>query len=156
GNVTGCQSPPDNISDWTDFITALINHYNGTAAPHVQYYEIWNEWNFTDTDNGFWGGTTQQLVALAQAAYPIIHQDPFSLVVTPSRVGPASTAADSAPKQLANYLQLGGASAADVVSFHGNVAQRTVTNYPLPGESCSADGCNGTIVEIANSYRQIM
>src|SRR5262249_51925050 len=44
----------------------------------------------------------------------------------------------------------------DVVSFHGNIAERTVVPYPLPGEPCSVDGCNGTIVEIANSYRQVM
>jgi hypothetical protein len=152
----GCQAPPDNLQDWKDFITALIHHYNGSTAPHIKYYEIWNEWNFTDPDNGFWSGTTQQLVTLAQAAYPIIHQDPFSLVVTPSTVGPATTAGDSAPKQLANYLQLGGAAAADAASFHGNVAQRTVFPFPLPGEPCSDPDCNGTIVQIANSYRQVM
>ena len=155
-STLGCQAPPDNIQDWKDFITALIHHYNGTTAPHIQYYEIWNEWNFSDPDNGFWAGTTQQLVTMAQAAYPIVHQDPFSLVVTPSTVGPATTASDSAPSQLANYLQLGGAAAADVASFHGNVAQRTVLPYPLPGEPCSASGCNGTIVQLANSYRQVM
>jgi hypothetical protein len=155
-STLGCQAPPDNLQDWKDFITALIHHYNGTSAPHIKYYEIWNEWNVNDASNGFWSGTTQQLVAMAQAAYPIIHQDPFSLVVTPSTVGPATTASDGAPTQLANYLQLGGAAVADVASFHGNVAQRTVVPYPQPGEPCSGAACNGTIVQIANSYRQVL
>jgi hypothetical protein len=66
-----CTAAPDNIQDWKDFLTALIEHYNGTTQPHIRYYELWNEANA----HNFWSGTFAQMVALGQAAYPIIHQD---------------------------------------------------------------------------------
>jgi len=166
GGATACQAPPDDIQDWKDFITALINHYNGTTAPHIQYYEIWNEWNVNDQNNGFWSGSDAQLAAMQQAACTIIHGgsgDPFSKVVTPSTVGSARFATDQAPAQLTAYFNAGGKSCPgapnnviDAVSFHGNVGIMSITPYPLPGEGCSQSGCNGTIIQIANSYRQVM
>ena len=97
---------------------------------------------------------------LAIAAYPIVKQDPYSFVIAPSMVGPASTPSASAPVFLSNFfqaVQASGKPAADIASFHGNVANSTkVVPYPLPGEDCSEDGCNGDIVSIANSYRQVL
>lgn len=177
GGVTGCQAPPDDCAtpqgscqDWQDFITALVNHYNGVTAPHILYYEIWNEWNTVDPTNGFWSGTPAQLVALQTAACTIIHStDQFSLVVAPSTVGDAANAGDPAPQQLNSYLapvSAGGAGGTscpgssngfiDAVSFHGNLGVMSLNPYPLPGEGCSQSGCNGTIVQIANSYREVM
>ena len=160
GGVIGCQAPPDDIQDWKDFITALVQHYDGStsAQPYIKYYEIWNEWNVTDADNGFWIGPIDQLVALEQTACSIIHAHVlnFSLVVTPSTVGPAHTAADMAPKQLNQFLQAGGGNCIDAVSFHGNMGLMSLDPYPQPGEGCSGSGCNGSIVEIANSYRQVL
>jgi len=164
GGVTGCQAPPDNIQDWKDFISALVQHYNGSPQPHIKYYEIWNEWNVVDAQNGFWHGTVQQLVNLQTAACSIIHgADAFSMVLTPSTVGSAVTAGDQAPSQLQSYLAAGGTSCPgapgnliDGVTFHGNLGLASLTPYPLPGEGCSLNGCNGTIVQITNSYRQVM
>ena len=164
GGATGCQAPPDNIQDWQNFITALVNHYNGTTAPHILYYEVWNEWNTNDSTNGFWSGTTSQLVSMQTSACSIIHStDPLSLVVTPSTVGDAATAGDPAAQQLNSYLSAGGINCPgsasgliDAVSFHGNLGLMSLTPFPLPGEGCSQSGCNGTIVQIANSYREIM
>ncbi|MFZ0806014.1 MAG: hypothetical protein WAN03_07515 [Candidatus Sulfotelmatobacter sp.] len=162
--ITGCQAPPDNIQDWKDFINALVQHYNGSVAPHIQYYEIWNEWNTVDAQNGFWSGTVQQLVSLQTAACTIIHgADSFSMVLTPSTVGAAATAGAQAPGNLQTYLSAGGTSCPgapgnliDGVSFHGNLGLASLSPFPQPGEGCAQNGCNGTIVQIANSYREVM
>jgi hypothetical protein len=53
GTTVGCTAPPDNIQDWISFVTTLINHHNGVTAPHVKYYEIWNEAN----SSAFWTGS---------------------------------------------------------------------------------------------------
>ena len=160
GGVIGCQAPPDNLQDWKDFVTALVEHYDGSDAahPYIKYYEIWNEWNVNDAENGFWIGPIEQLVALEQTACSIIHARVlnFSLVVTPSTVGPARTAADMAPQQLNQFLQVGGGNCIDAVSFHGNLGLMSLNPYPQPGEGCTASGCNGSIVEIVDSYRQVL
>src|SRR5438270_419410 len=41
--AVACKVPPDNIQDWIDYVTAVMNHYNGVTAPHVKTYEIWVE-----------------------------------------------------------------------------------------------------------------
>jgi len=165
--ITGCQAPPDNIQDWKDFITALVNHYDGSTAarPYIKYYEIWNEWNVVDAENGFWTGTLPQLAMLQSTACTIIHAVPGqqSMVLTPSTVGPAAASSDSAPQQLDSYFSSGGTKCPGApndliegVSFHGNLAISSVTPFPLPGEGCPSSNCNGTILEITNSYRTIM
>ncbi len=158
--IIGCQAPPDNLQDWKDFITALVQHYNGSSPsrPYIKYYEIWNEWNANDANNGFWIGPITQLVALEQTACSIIHAQllNFSFVLTPSTVGSARTPNDQAPQQLQSFLQAGGGNCVDGVSFHGNLGLRSLNPYPQPGEGCTQAGCNGTILQIANSYRQVL
>jgi hypothetical protein len=160
GGVIGCQAPPDDIQDWKDFVTALVKHYNGSSPtqPYIKYYEVWNEWNTQDAANGFWNGTIPQLVNLEQSACSIVHTHAagFSFVVSPSTVGAATTSADAAPQQLQQFLQAGGGSCIDAVSFHGNLGLVSLNPYPLPGEGCTGSGCNGTIVQIANSYREVL
>lgn len=168
GGVIGCQAPPDNLQDWKDFIIALVQHYDGStlARPHIKYYEIWNEWNVQDPQNGFWMGTPVQLATLQSTACAIIHAsagDQFSLVLTPSTVGDAATPNSQAPMDLARYFSYGGTNCPggpsnliDGVSFHGNLGLMSLNPYPLPGEGCTQAGCNGSIVEITNSYRQIL
>ena len=63
---------------------------------------------------------------------------------------------------LASYFSYGGNNCPggpnnliDGVSFHGIVANATITPYPLPGEGCTGLGCNGSIVAMTNSYRQV-
>jgi hypothetical protein len=160
GGVIGCQGPPDNIQDWKDFVTTLVKHYDGSSLiqPYIKYYEVWNEWNVQDDANGFWNGSVSQLVDLEQSACSIIHTyaSGFSLVVSPSTVGGASTSADQAPQQLQQFLQAGGGACIDAVSFHGNLGLMSLSPFPLPGEGCASSGCNGTIVQIANSYREVL
>ena len=53
-----CTAPPDSLQDWKAFLTALMQHYNGTVLPNIRYYELWNEantpasWTGTNRANG--------------------------------------------------------------------------------------------------------
>jgi len=140
-----CTAPPDNLQDWVDFITALVNHYNGVTAPHVKYYEIWNEMSNTK----FWTGTPAQMVALAQAAYPIIKQDPYAVVVTPSVVW------SNGVGYMTKYLQAGGNLYADALSFHGYPSQTGfgfTTPVPMPESPLST---NAPIMTMITTFRGI-
>ena len=169
GSVIGCQAPPDNIQDWQNFIIALVNHYNGStpSTPHIKYYEIWNEWNFQDAQNGFWMGTPVQLATLQSTACAIIHATPgiqYSFVLTPSTVGPAHNLNDKAAVELQTYFNSGGTNCPgstnnnliEGVSFHGIVADAGFSPYPLPGENCTQPGCNGAITDMTATYRQVL
>jgi hypothetical protein len=143
--IVSCTVPPDNIQDWIDFITAVVNHYNGTTAPHIKYYEIWNEMS----NSKFWTGTPDQMIALAQAAYPIIKQDPYALVVTPSVVWSNGVA------YMTKYLQAGGYLYADVLSFHGYPSQTGfgfITPVPMPESPLST---NAPIMTMITTFRGI-
>jgi N-acetylglucosamine-6-sulfatase len=156
--TTLCTAPPDNIQDWKDFLNALIQHYNGTTQPHIRYYELWNEFNV----NLWWTGTDAQMLALAQAASPIIHQDPNSLLLTPSVAGPVGTVQpNSGVTVMTNYLRAGGAQYADGGAFHGYIAaQNGVNPFPMP-EDDSTPGCKafvtcyGSIITKATQMRAV-
>jgi len=143
--IVACTAPPDNIEDWVNFITEVVNHYNGTTAPHIKYYEIWNEMSNTK----FWTGTPAQMLALAQAAYPIIKQDPYATVVTPSVVW------KSGVSYMTQYLQAGGYSYADVLSFHGYPSQTgggQPVPVPMPESPLST---NAPIMTMITTFRAI-
>jgi hypothetical protein len=154
--AVGCTAPPDNIQDWIDFITAMMNHYNGVNAPHVKYYELWNE---ADPNSTYWTGTAAQLEALAAAAYPIIKQDSNSFVLSPSMAGNVySTGPYATMSFLTDYLTAGGSQYADIAAFHGFIADMTLVPYPLPTQPCSAtdNTCGGSITAQVTAYRQVM
>ena len=153
-----CTAPPDNIQDWKDFITALIQHYNGKTQPHIKYYELWNEFNVSL----WWTGNDAQMLALAQAAYPIIHQDPYSILLTPSVAGPVGTASpNSSVTTMTSYLQAGGSRYADGGAFHGYLgAQGGVNPFPFPEEDTTSGckafvGCYGSIITKATQMRSV-
>jgi N-acetylglucosamine-6-sulfatase len=153
-----CTAPPDNIQDWKDFLNALVQHYNGTTQPHIRYYELWNEFNVAQ----WWSGTDAQMVALAQAAYPIIHQDPYSMLLTPSVAGPVGSAsANSGVTWMTRYLRAGGSQYADGGAFHGYIAAQSGVNpFPMPEDDttsgCSAFvTCYGSIVTKATQMRAV-
>lgn len=130
-----CTAPPDDIQDWKDFIAAVVQHYNGVTQPHIRYYELWNEFNVSL----WWTGTKAQMVALAEAAYPIVHEDPYSLLLTPS------VAAHTAVTDMTSYLQAGGAQHADGGAFHGYMGVKSgVTPYPMP-EQDQTSGCTPSV-----------
>src|ERR1035441_105247 len=152
-----CSSPPANVQDWVNFVTAVMNHYNGGTQPHIRYYELWNEANLLV----FWSGTSADLVNLAKAAYPIVHADPYSMLLTPSvsgSVGPPSGPA--AATWMAGYLDAGGSQYADGGSFHGYIGKPGITPYPMPEQDSTAacagstaTDCYGSIVtEIGRAH----
>jgi hypothetical protein len=145
GGVIGCTVPPDDLKDLTDFVTALIEHYNGSTAPHVKYYEIWNEAN----TQAFWTGTIPQLVAMGQAVYPILKQDRNSSVMAPSVVWAGGQAF------VTSYLTGGGAKYADGVSFHAYPSKtgvKIVGPVPLPETAAST---NAPIQTMVAAFRQV-
>jgi len=164
GQQDVCPSPPADVRNWTDFVTAVVNHYNGKTAPHVKYYELWNEFSSPN----FWTGTLQDMVNLAAATYPIIHTDPYSILLTPSVSGPAQGAFRPRPLPngltwMTSYLQSGGSRYADGGSFHGYVARsngREVTLFPFPSQNsttgCAAGaGCFGSIITKMTGFRGV-
>jgi hypothetical protein len=143
--MISCTNPPDNIQDWIDFITTVVNHYNGVTAPHVKYYEIWNEMS----NSKFWTGTPAQMVALAAAAYPILKQDPYSMVFTPSVVWLNGV------KYMTNYLQAGGNLYADGLTFHGYPSQ-TGPGYTVPVPYPESPlSTNAPIVTMITTFRAL-
>jgi hypothetical protein len=77
-NNGGCYMPY--LSDFKAFVSALARHSAARKVAGklgITMYEVWNEPNATN----FWRGTTSQMVQLAAAAYPLIHQyDPTAKV----------------------------------------------------------------------------
>jgi hypothetical protein len=143
--VVACTIPPDNIQDWIDFVNAVINHYNGITAPHIKYYEIWNEFS----DPLFWKGTVAQMVTLAQVAYPILKQDPYAQVMTPSVMWGRGVL------YMTEYLQAGGYHYADGLTFHGYpsaTSPKNIKPVPLPESSLST---NAPIQNMIQAYRQV-
>ena len=71
-------APPDRLSDWTDFVSALATRYQG----RIDAYEIWNE----PTLAGEWGGkppSAAEYTRLLKASYGAIKKvDPQALVIT--------------------------------------------------------------------------
>ena len=117
--LTACSSPPADINDWNNYVTALVTRYKGK----INYYEIWDEPNYS----GQWSGTIQQLLSMAQSAYGIIKSiDPNAQVLTPGvnvvGVQPITNGC-GAGCWLASYLRAGGAQYADGVTFHGFYCQ---------------------------------
>ncbi|MGA9100127.1 MAG: hypothetical protein WB392_14480 [Methanotrichaceae archaeon] len=156
--IPRCTSGPADIQDWKNFVTAVVNHYNGVTMPHIRYYELWNEMNI----NLFWTGTQADMVNLAKAAYPIVHTDPYSMLLTPSVAGPVGDLTkNSGTTWMANYLDAGGAKYADGGAFHGYIGQQSGVNpFPMPDENSTSrctefTTCYGSIATKTNMMRQV-
>ncbi len=71
--------PPDNDSDWTAWITALVTRYAGK----IKFYEGWNEPNLTK----YWAGTNAtyaRLARLQKLLYQTVKSiDPAAIVLSP-------------------------------------------------------------------------
>jgi hypothetical protein len=143
--IVACTIPPDNIQDWNDYVTEVIAHYNGKTAPHIKYYEIWNEMSNTK----FWTGGVPAMVALAQAAYPIIKTDSYATVLTPSVTW------HNGINFMTEFLQSGGYQYAQALSFHGYPSKTgggVSLPVPLPESPLST---NSPIMTMISTFRQI-
>ncbi len=141
-----CTVPPDNIDDWTDFITAVAAHYDGVNAPQVAYYEIWNEANTPS----FWTSSVSELVTMAQIAYPILKQNKYSQVLTPS-----VTWSPGGTTWAGKFLADGGSSVADGLGFHAYTSKTGKGDkvpVPLPESPTST---NEDIQGMITAYRAV-
>jgi hypothetical protein len=129
GTPNGSCAPPNDLNSdgtgsnqhWKDFVTAIVTH----AAGNVKYWEVWNE----PTVAGYWQGTNQQMLRLAQDAYSIIKSiDPNAMVTTPA----PSTGINGVANWMGPYLALGGGQYADIISFHGYNWSTQPGVYPQP------------------------
>jgi hypothetical protein len=106
-------SPPDRLTDWTDYLTALASRYKG----QIQAYEIWNEPNL-DRE---WGGQPPDPAAytrMLKASYAAIKAaDPQAIVAT-AGLSPTTTQGQQAMRDLDFYramYQAGAKGSFDVL-----------------------------------------
>jgi hypothetical protein len=107
-----CSAPTDlnsdgtgTDSDFSDFITALVDRYKGQIA----YYELWNEPDCTC----FWSGTNAQIVRMGSDAAGIIRSiDKNAKILSPSAHGPTMAT------WFDGYVAAGGAKNFDIVNAH--------------------------------------
>lgn len=84
----GGAAPPRDLEALTEFVTALIQRYNGDGRRRLHVIETWNEPHFDNRSDGFWWGSAAQLVAVGRAAYKSAKQvDPGVRVLSPGFVG---------------------------------------------------------------------
>ena len=109
--------PPDRLSDWTDFITALATRYRG----QIDAYEIWNEPNLARE----WGRrppNAAEYVQMLKASYDAIKRvDSQALVVT-AGLSPTTDISDNARADLTYLREMYAAGARgsfDLLGVHG-------------------------------------
>jgi hypothetical protein len=138
---TGCAGPPSDLTSsgspaFTNFVTALASRYKG----QITEYELWNEGN----RSGSWNGTTAQFVSLGENAYKTIKGiDPNAKVLSPS-----PNIASSFSSFIQSYLQSGGTSYSDGISWHG---YHCADGVP-PGAVCmSGTSCDNNALDCAGA-----
>ncbi len=115
--VYACTSMVSNIQYFADFMTALVQRYNGSpgSAGLIQIYELWSEPNVPNV----YTGSIPDLATLTSTAYSIIRQyNPTATILSPS---------PTAAPFLLSYLTTPGAPlGVDGIAIHGypNVAQQ--------------------------------
>ena len=73
----GTASPPSNIADWNNYVSAVVNRYGS----RIGGYELWNEANLPT----FWQGSIEKLYEMAASASSIIKAaNPAAIVLAPS------------------------------------------------------------------------
>jgi hypothetical protein len=101
---TGGIAEPADMTDWTDYATALATRYKGK----IHYWEIWNEVN----TGCFYDGSIATLVALTQAARTaLLAVDPTNVVLSPNFTTTGLSAFDE-------FLTQGGGQYSDIIAFH--------------------------------------
>jgi polysaccharide biosynthesis protein PslG len=117
-----------NLTNWENFVTAIVARY-GTK---IKYWELWNEPNAPN----FWTGSTADMVAMASAAYPIIH-NADGVVLSPAPQG------TNAYQWLQDYFSAGGKNYTDVVAFHGYLDDAPEKIIPLIKNVQTVAAANG-------------
>ena len=140
--ATTCSTcAPTNILDWDNFITAFVNRYH----TRIKYLEVWNE---SMAGEGFYTGTTAQLVQLAQHLYTITKSiDPTVTVLTPDATGGKA----NMTQFYSDYFAAGGGAYADVIAFHGYCSMAGASQITYPEEIL---GIVGNLKAAMNAYGQ--
>ncbi|NEP42468.1 MAG: endo-1,4-beta-xylanase [Okeania sp. SIO2H7] len=102
----GFGAEPKNIEDWRNYVRTVAERYKGK----IRYYEIWNEMHL----KMFYTGTVEKMVELSREAYKIIKDVDSSNVV----VSPSSGGQNVGLSVLEEFLEKGGGSWADILSYH--------------------------------------
>jgi Beta-galactosidase len=155
--ILGCAAPPEYLSDWDTFVTALATRYKG----EIQYYELWNEPNVPSE----YSGNVSEMVTLARHAYDTIKSiDPAAMVLTPgvsvAGIAPYSPGCSPGTCWLAEYLQDGGGDYADGVAFHGKTCLADNSVCAQEGIACpkaEIESCAGSsLVAQIDAVRSLM
>lgn len=117
----GNAAEPYNMDDWRNYVRTVAKRYKG----RIQHYELWNEPNIP----GFFSGSPETLVRLAEEAYRILKEvDPANQLAAPATVG----GGEEHLAWLDRYLAAGGGKFMDVLSHHFYVAHtRPEATLPL-------------------------
>ena len=81
--------PPTDMADWTEFLTHLVERYNGDGLDDlpgllrpVSCYQVASEWPSKNNLHGGWTGTIDQLIEFFNASYDAIKAaDPSTAVI---------------------------------------------------------------------------
>ncbi len=107
----GNAAEPYDLDDWRNYVRTVAKRYKG----RIQHYELWNEPNIS----GFFSGSPETLVRLAEAAYRILKEvDPGNQLAAPATVG----GGEEHLAWLDRYLLAGGGKYMDMLSHHFYVA----------------------------------
>lgn len=112
---------PTNVSDYTDWVAAIVAHFAGRGYS----YQYWNECNDHIAGAGYTGsgfvGNLTQMLALCSAAHPVIKaNDPTAVAIGPSFLREYGLTYD--PNEtctLESFLAAGGADYCDIVAVNG-------------------------------------
>lgn len=100
--------PPDDLAVWDAYVRQVVTRYQG----RIQAYELWNE----ATTTTYFGGTVDDMVAMARRAHAIIKSvDPAAIVVSPSATMITRT---STQNWVGAFAAKGGYAYADRVAVH--------------------------------------
>ena len=124
-----CPGMVAHISDWDNWVTNLVQRYDGTKGHgRVLIYEMWNEPN----RDSAWSDTVQNLAILAREAVKIIRANDqakgiHTFIDTPSG-GPSFL-----KSFMAAYTSRGGSvNDFDAVSFHAYHSRNVCYGLPVP------------------------
>ena len=83
GNYRYTQYPPKNWQDWADFITVVVNRYQG----QVKWYELWNEPGYS---SAFWcNGSASDFAKLLKVGYEAAKKaDPNCVILSGAPLDP--------------------------------------------------------------------
>jgi transcriptional regulator with XRE-family HTH domain len=111
-------SPPTDLTDWTDFVRAVVRHYHGGIAA----YELWVMAN----DPHFYSGSVETLVDMTRRAWSVIKsEDPRATIVCPSM---GQLWDPGAQQVLGRFAALGGYDYCDAAGV--KLYQRSATDPP--------------------------